>query len=224
MNEHINQRCVIMGNGPSLNTMDLSFLKYEVVFGTNKIFLGFEKFNFTPTYYVCINKHLFNDNKREILPIPCKKFLSAGCLEFTEEADANITYMDSLADFSFSPNINKGIYEGWTVTYACLQIAYHMGFSEVYLIGVDHNYVMDGEPNQIVVAHGEDVNHFDGNYFSEGTAWFLPDLERSAYCYKLADLYYRFHNRMIYDCTENGRLNVFEKRNYREVFYGNKPD
>ncbi|WP_408971725.1 tetratricopeptide repeat protein, partial [Planktothrix sp.] len=42
-NKHWGERCVIIGNGPSLNEMDLSFLKHEICFGTNKIYLGFER-------------------------------------------------------------------------------------------------------------------------------------------------------------------------------------
>ena len=53
--KHKGQRCVIIGNGPSLNKMDLSFLKQEICFGMNKIYLGFEKWNFIPKYYVAVN-------------------------------------------------------------------------------------------------------------------------------------------------------------------------
>ena len=36
-------RCVIIGNGPSLRSMDLSSLKDEVTFGMNRIYLLFDK-------------------------------------------------------------------------------------------------------------------------------------------------------------------------------------
>jgi hypothetical protein len=37
--KHKGERCIIIGNGQSLNQMDLSFLKHEICFGTNKFFL-----------------------------------------------------------------------------------------------------------------------------------------------------------------------------------------
>jgi hypothetical protein len=45
---HRGERCVIVANGPSLNGMDLSFLRREVTIGVNKIFLGFQDFGFYP--------------------------------------------------------------------------------------------------------------------------------------------------------------------------------
>jgi len=58
--KHRGQRCVIIGNGPSLNKMDLSFLKNEITFGMNRIYLLFDKWDFTPTYYVSVNPLVFH--------------------------------------------------------------------------------------------------------------------------------------------------------------------
>ena len=54
-----------------------------------------------------------------------------------------------------------------------------MGFSEVILVGVDHNYVTQGAANQAVVSQGDDPNHFASNYFGKGFKWQLPDLAGS---------------------------------------------
>ena len=40
---HINERAVLVANGPSLNRMKLDFLRSECVIGMNKIFLGFKE-------------------------------------------------------------------------------------------------------------------------------------------------------------------------------------
>ncbi|MNQ93726.1 lipopolysaccharide core biosynthesis protein [compost metagenome] len=39
----------------------------------------------------------------------------------------------------FSKNLHKGFFDARTVTYLTLQIAYHLGFSKVFLVGVDLN-------------------------------------------------------------------------------------
>ena len=39
----------------------------------------------------------------------------------------------------FSRNLSKGLVDGRTVAYAALQLAYHLGFNEVYLVGMDLN-------------------------------------------------------------------------------------
>jgi hypothetical protein len=56
-NKHKEERCDIIGNGPSVNKIDLSFLKDEIAFGMNRIYLGFEKYDFTPTYYASVSSN-----------------------------------------------------------------------------------------------------------------------------------------------------------------------
>lgn len=51
--------------------------------------------------------------------------------------------------------------EGNTVTYAALQIAYALGCSTVYLLGVDHSFVQSGRENSAARLVGADPNHFD---------------------------------------------------------------
>ena len=66
-----------------------------------------------------------------------------------------------------------------------LQLAFHMGFEQVILIGVDHTYSAQGKPNTTVVSQGEDKDHFHAGYFGKGFRWQLPDLETSEQGYLL---------------------------------------
>ncbi|PKO00793.1 MAG: hypothetical protein CVU42_02895 [Chloroflexi bacterium HGW-Chloroflexi-4] len=216
-NIHAGKRCVIIGNGPSLNKMDLSFLKNEFTIATNRIYLGFEKFDFVPSYYVCVNPLVISQSVNEIMAIPSPKFLSRSGEKFFKP-NSKLHFLDSLNQWIFSEDPNKGIFEGWTVTYVCMQLAYYFGFSEIFLIGVDHNYTAEGKPNQEVVANGQDPNHFSPEYFNTGTHWHLPDLDRSEQGYHLANLFLKNHNRSIYDATLEGKLTEFPKVDYREVF------
>ena len=70
-----------------------------------------------------------------------------------------------------------------------MQIAYYMGFSKVFLIGVDHNFKVIGNPNEKQFLVGEDLNHFDPKYF-RSKEWHLPDLEASELGYHLAKFYF----------------------------------
>ena len=38
--------------------------------------------------------------------------------------------------------------EGYTVTYYALQLAFAMGFQNVFLVGVDHSFKQTGKPNE----------------------------------------------------------------------------
>ncbi len=45
----------------------------------------------------------------------------------------------------FASDARGRLWEGATVTYVALQLAYHMGFEQVILIGVDHNLHHTGQ-------------------------------------------------------------------------------
>ena len=70
------KRCVLVANGPSLNHMDLSFLKNETVIGLNKIYLGLRQFGFYPKYYVAVNDLVVQQSSQHIQALNCIKFIS----------------------------------------------------------------------------------------------------------------------------------------------------
>lgn len=217
--KHRGERCVIIGNGSSLNHMDLSFLKREFCFGLNKIYLGFEKWDFTPTYYVAVNSLVIEQSVEQIYNIPCTKFISDRGIPYLQPRK-DIIFIETSAynDKEFSTDPTMGLREGNTVTYVALQLAYYMGFKTVILIGVDHSFIIDGLPHQEVIAEGEDPNHFHPNYFGKGQKWNLPDLAGSEKYYKIAYAHFWLDNRQIIDATLNGKCPVFPKMDYRDLF------
>ncbi|MGB9499906.1 MAG: glycosyltransferase [Dissulfuribacterales bacterium] len=215
--KHRGQRCVIIGNGPSLNKMDLSFLKDEITFGMNRIYLMFDKWNFTPTYYVSVNPLVIEQSVDEILNIPATKFLSLNGLPYVPDP-SDIIFLRSIGGPSFTNDPRNGLWEGYTVTYVAMQLAYFMGFNEVILIGVDHHFTTPGRPNQEVVSNGDDPNHFHPGYFGKGVRWNLPDLKNSEIAYSLAKQAFEADGRRIIDATFDGELNIFQKENYQELF------
>lgn len=214
---HRGQRCVIIGNGPSLNKMDLSFLEHEITFGMNRIYLLFDKWKFRPTYYVTVNPLVIEQSAQEIISLPMPKFVShKGIRFFTDSND--IMFLDEKKDWAFSKDPLSGLHEGWTVTFVAMQLAYYMGFNEVVLIGVDHHFVTQGDANKEVVSEGSDPNHFHPDYFGKGIRWHLPDLERSEGSYKMAKAAFESDGRRIIDATVDGKLTIFPKADYRELF------
>ena len=53
-NSHLNRRCFIIGNGPSLTANDLDKLSEnsEITFAFNRIYHIFEQTSWRPTYYM----------------------------------------------------------------------------------------------------------------------------------------------------------------------------
>src|SRR5690606_16197962 len=63
---------------------------------------------------------------------------------------ARSVFLDSCDFPYFARDCSLSVFEGFTVTYVALQLAYHMGFTRVALVGCDHNYASSGAPNKIV--------------------------------------------------------------------------
>lgn len=216
---HKGQRCFIIGNGPSLKRTDLSLLKDEVTFGLNRIYLLFDEIGFATTYHVTVNKLVIEQTTQELSSLSTPSFVSWDSHNLIKLRH-NLTFLRHVyrGGPRFFTDITQGIWEGATVTYVAMQIAYYMGFEKVILVGVDHSFVTQGKPNTTVVSPGDDPNHFSPHYFGEGFRWQLPDLETSELAYRIADFQFRSAGREIVDATLGGKLEIFPKVEYGSLF------
>ena len=118
---------------------------------------------------------------------------------------------------TFAADIAAGLWEGGTVTYVALQLAFFMGFDDVILIGVDHSFQTSGPAHKLVTSDGSDPDHFHPDYFGKGVQWQLPDLEMSERGYRLAERAYAAAGRRVRNATLGGRLKAFPLADYRAV-------
>ena len=214
---HKGRRAFILGNGPSLARTDLSRLNGEISFGLNRIYLLFDETDFRPTYYACMNDLVLQQSAARIQRLSMPRFLNwRGRSLF--QPDRDLIFLRERFRPHFSTDLTRGVWGGATVTFVALQIAYWMGFKEVILIGVDHHYQAEGTPHATAVAQGPDPNHFHPGYFSGGTRWHLPDLETSEMAYRLARRAFESDGRRVLDATIGGRLQIFPKVDYEELF------
>jgi hypothetical protein len=216
---HKGQRCFIIGNGPSLRRTDLSLLKNEVTFGLNRIYLLFPELGFQTTYLVSVNDLVLEQCAAELLALDLPKFITWRARRWLSK-DPRTIFIDTdyTGPETFTGDVSGRVFEGFTVTYVALQIAFYMGFQEVILVGVDHNFVTQGPANQAVISQGDDPNHFAPNYFGKGFKWQLPDLEGSERAYRLAKAAYEAGGRNVWDATVGGKLSVFPKTDYTSLF------
>lgn len=216
---HRGERCFVIGNGPSLSQMDLSPLRNEVTIGANRIYLLFDQLGFSTSYFLSVNTLVIEQCADEIRLLDQPKFITWRGRRWMGK-DPQVIYLDSdyTGEEDFAPRADRRIFEGSTVTYVALQLAYHMGFEQVILIGVDHHFTAAGEPNTTAVARGPDPDHFTPDYFSGGFRWQLPDLAASERAYRLAAQAFSAAGREIKDATVDGKLMVFPKVEYRSLF------
>ena len=240
---HAGKRCFIIGNGPSLRHTDLKKLRGEFTFGMNRVYLAFPEWQFTTSYLASVNSLVIEQCAADLLSQPMPVFLSwrsrphlAGIQpdpqtqalppshavgrpsgtgpQFNPPIYLHTTYTGP----RFSDQAAGRLWEGATVTYICLQLAFHMGFSQAVLIGVDHSFATQGKPNTTVVSEGDDPNHFAAGYFGKGFRWQLPDLDTSEVGYWMARRAYERAGREVLDATVGGKLQVFKKANYLDLF------
>jgi len=213
------ERCFVVGNGPSLRHTDLSKLAGEFTFGMNRIYLAFDEHDFKTSCLVSVNDLVLEQCHPDISTLGIPKFVTWRARRFFEASESTL-FLDT--DYTLPEDFNGDatgrLFEGFTVTYVCLQLAFFMGFSQAILVGVDHNFATKGPANAVVTSEGDDPNHFSAQYFGKGFRWQLPDLEGSERAYHLAKDAYQADGRQILDATVGGKLTVFQKVDYDELF------
>lgn len=218
MDIHKGERCFIIGNGPSLKKTDLAKLRAEYTFGMNRFFLAFSEMGFQTTYYLSVNDLVIEQSAAEIQALKIPKFVSWRARKWLQPQE-NLHFLHTTyTGPKFARDVRGRMWEGATVTYTALQLAFHMGFHKVILIGVDHNFATKGKPNVTVVSQGDDPDHFHPGYFGKGFRWQLPDLETSERAYRIARKMYEQDGRQVVDATVGGKLEVFPKVDYESLF------
>lgn len=215
-NLHKGQRAFIVGNGPSLKNSDLERLKEKgiVCFATNGIFFSAELTLWRPDYYVIDDTINYSVHRKEIIKYDAKvKFLGCPwwCLnedywnDFLQKKEIyrfNTVYINR-----FGENFEECLFGTSTVTFTCIEIAVYMGFKEIYLIGVDHDY-----------SNGA---HFSSQYDDKIGSLAPDDPQREArqFSYQGAEIdyicakeYAEDHGVKIFNATRGGHLEVFERK------------
>jgi hypothetical protein len=215
---HPGERCFIIGNGPSLRNTDLTKLKNEFTIGMNRFYLAFPEMGFQSSMLLTVNDLVIEQCAEDIRALPIPTFVSWRGRKWIRPAQ-NLHYLYTSYELPvFNGNATGRLWEGATVTYVAMQLAFHLGFKQVVLIGVDHSFSTQGKPNTTIVSGGDDPNHFNPSYFGKGFRWQLPDLETSEIAYTMAREAYAKNGREIIDATVGGKLTVFPKVSYEGLF------
>lgn len=221
--EFVGRRCFVLGNGPSLLKCDLGALKGEVTICSNAQYLIWDKMGFVPTFLTVEDRLVAEDRAEELIALDgvVKIFPRdlTYCLRGAERA-IFINFVRSYKPFPrFSHDFERVVYWGGTVSYLNLQLAYYLGFSEIYLIGFDHEYKMFGKmKNCVITSDSEDVNHIHPDYFGKGYRWHDPDLGRMELSYREARRFLDAHGIAVRNATIGGKLDVFERVEYSALF------
>lgn len=223
-NRHRGERCFIIGTGPSLKICDLEKLSGEITFSVNSIFRLYNRTAWRPTYY-----HMMDDKgyvwyknrqyrlnfedvcEREILladPVLRVARDDITCME--RVVSIPLSYLNHMVyptgmQFKYRFDIATGMYGLTSCVQNCMNIAHYMGFSEIYLLGVDCNYTLpkthagfSGTDMNTLSQHNE-VNH----YMYEGFAFVSEQMKKAGI--------------QVYNATRGGRLDMYPRVDLDEV-------
>lgn len=213
---------------------DLDKLKGEITFAANRIFKIFPRTDWRPTYYICIDYLMYGIDYKEINHIdsklrfvPLERALAAG--EIYDE----VTYYNRVVncvdikdgkivrgkEFAFSDNIEDVVYGGQTVLFDAIQIAAYMGFSEIYLLGVDCGYKLEVLENGSIVENNIEKNHFDDSYDEglEGKIAVVGTLYATRLAFEKAKESCEKKGIIIRNATRGGKLEIFQRVSLEDV-------
>ena len=239
---HAGKRCFIIGNGPSLNEQDLSFLRDEVTLVSNWFVNAGQYAQIDPKYY-CVSSHeMFGGwnkpdpflNQDFYLAMQKKargahKFFSFAFKDYIREAglflDEKVNYLlferpkrlvDEVGEINL--DLTRQLDDGYTVIQTmCVPLAVHLGCTEIYLIGCDCNYGIQkaDDPKQYC---------YDSKLHTTATTKFVS-LERIwaengpvFQSYSILGETLRSRGIKLFNATHGGRLEVLPRADYRSLF------
>lgn len=215
---HKGEACFIIGTGPSLLTSDLERItsKGFTTFAPNRIYEICESTGWHPDYYICQDHKIIQTFGDRIKGIKAKKkFLPLQYRDDFKGDDYKFFILKEREFYphkaQFSKDISKYIAQGYTVTYGAIQLAAYMGFTTIYLVGIDHNYnvIRDAKGRPVRNSNAE-ANYPKGmtNYVNHSN---LPRIEESTIAYETAEKESAKLGIKIYNATRGGKLEAFER-------------
>lgn len=222
------KRIFIVGNGPSLNQTPMYLLKNEYTMCFNRFGLFQERLNWSPTFYVVTDDLVIRDIHKEInqsiLPVVKYAFfpdIHPSNVDFSSYIDnkENVYWLNTdKPDFSANLpfcGINK------TVVNAGIQIAAFLGFSEIYLIGVDMSFKehkVKKLNSRDWKADDHDPNHFDPRYFGKGLKYHNPTVHEIIARFKEAKAFFDPRGVKIFNAGIGGNLEIFPRVDFSTLF------
>ncbi|MEH6587179.1 MAG: FkbM family methyltransferase [Halioglobus sp.] len=177
----------IVGNGPSLRDFDFTHLERFDWLGMNAAYRYWQKTDLYPTYYACFDTVVQESHQKEICELVnnsqsngiLKFFLRKSILAFSPELeyDSTVFFLEDLqeqVELFKNDKITTGSYSAL--------IGAYLGYREIYLLGIDLDYVeklpeakADGRALEINETPKENPNYFFDDYQIAGDRYNPPN-------------------------------------------------
>ena len=121
-------------------------------------------------------------------------------------------------DFLFSDDAAKGLYNSSTGMYTAAQLAAYMGFTEIYLIGVDHHFRVSQNNQGQVVVDDTVKDYFTDKYNEDKANLYIPNTEKSTLTYIAMENHCDKRGIRVFNATRGGKLEVFQRVDFDTLF------
>ena len=240
-----NKRCFILGSGPSIKKLNLKLLKNEIVFALNNFYVH-DDFKIimsgnAPKYYMTAPVHppqtetewlaWFKDmegfiptNINMIFGINGYKYNIKYLFDKHKIFDAHskIWYFAGInynhkKIIETAMDITRPIYNGESVSIYSLIVAIYMGFEDIYLLGMDHNYFLyENESDMRMYSHAIHQNNELKRTF--GNDFYVNEFLRQYNIFSKYKSFSTYSNSNIYNASEGGILHIFPKVKFKSLF------
>lgn len=227
-NKYLGKRCFIICNGPSLKAEDLDRIhdNGDFSFGINLISGIYDKTRWRPNALIRFERAL--PTKRNMrLWSKCETdiiFMNQRDYVFNQFQKGKKIFAKVNTDRSllekprFSTDASDILYSIGTSTYLALEMAYHLGFREIYIIGCDMSYAVNLAKDGSIYYNKEGKNYFfeDDNSIPKDI-YPNPTWEQIV-ALDYADIFSREHGFRIYNATRGGCCESFERVDFDSLF------
>jgi hypothetical protein len=211
---------VIVGNGPSLNLIDLDLLDGQDVIISNNAFLS-PKLHQVASYFTVVNHMVAEQSGHEINRLEGVAKILPYWTAYALNPGPDTYFVDAVGHPEFSTDMFKNMSWRHTVTFFNLHLAYGLGYRKVCLTGFDHNYKQPPgiREQEVILSDEDDENHFHADYF-RGKRWQAADVDMMEAMYRLAKDAFEADGRRIVNATVGGKLELFDRQPLEEALAG----
>lgn len=228
---HKGEKCFVIGNGPSLRAEDLTVLEKNGIatFAANRIYKLFENTDWRPTYYACEDEFVLEDIQDKINELDFKyKFIPINfnwfkdikinnAYYFYQKFDSTLQQGGSRPDF-FSEDVTRCIPCRGSVITTCVQLAVYMGFTEIYLIGVDHSFSRMTDKNGNLIVDEKIKDHFGNQKNADENTKGIFNIDTATQSFMDMKEFCDKLNVKVYNATRGGKLEVFPRVDFDDLF------
>ena len=241
---HHGKACFVIGNGPSLAIPDLERIKKEISLGCNSIYALFDHTDWRPTYYFAndmistdnlVSNHLLESIRENFQGM---FFSLSQYKKFKKIANLDHCYFMKLlsatteGERQMCLENKKFVFWGGTVTCSMIQIAIYMGFSRIYLLGLDCTFPVEVHDGGVVVHNDMKTIHnplieavdrkdYDKVLKRHGYTY-LMEYDVMLRGYRSIRKYADEHDIHICNATRGGKLEVFDRVDFDTLFVDGK--